>query len=196
MKVNDFESIAKALEYECVANVYDLWQLRSDELENLHYLNESGTRVDIPKSAGTLLHLLRNFLRYNVAPNTKDLMSFTYEDFDEYCIDHGYVLLDDFADILTKESDPSTPSESEVLFHHIFKNILKQADDSNIMKALDHEKITDVFQLIDLFDDIRSFQYIDEYGECTTLNFSCAKITDYIKEATESETSLDEEKMC
>ena len=76
LKVNDFESIAKALEYECVANVYDLWQLRFDELENLHYLNESGTRVDIPKSAGTLLYLLRNFLRDNIEPYKRDFMSF------------------------------------------------------------------------------------------------------------------------
>ena len=40
------------------------------------------------------------------------------------------------------------------------------------MKALGHEKIKDVFQLIDLFDKIGSFQYIDEYGACTTLNSS------------------------
>ena len=101
LKVNDFESIVKALEYECVTNVYDLWQLRFDELENLHYLNESGTRVDIPKSAGTLLHLLRNLLRDNIEPYTRNFMSFNCEEFDEYCNDHGCVLLDDFADILT-----------------------------------------------------------------------------------------------
>ena len=76
----------------------------------------------------------------------------------------GFVLLDDFADILSKESDPSSPSESEVVFHHIFKNVLKQADDSNIMKALEHADITDVFELIDLtFKEISSFQYFDEY---------------------------------
>ena len=125
LKVNDVNSIAKALEYECVENFHDLWQLRLDELENLHYLNESGTRVDIPKSAGTLLNLLRYFVRDNIEPYKRDFTSFNCEEFEEYCNDHGYVLLDDFADILTKESDPSSPSESEVLFHHIFKNILK-----------------------------------------------------------------------
>ena len=139
LKVNNFESIAKALEYECVANVYDLWQLRFDELKNLHYINESGTHVAFPKSAGTLLYILQNFLRDNIESYTRDFMSFNCEEFDEYCNDHGYVLLDDFADILTKESDPSSSSESKVLFHHIFKNILKQADDSNILKALDYK---------------------------------------------------------
>ena len=173
LRVNDYERISKVLEYECMIDVYDLWREKSDELKDLHYVNESGERVYIPTSAATLIDLLRNFLRYNVAPHTKDLMSFTYEDFDEYCIDHGYVLLDDFADILTKESDPSTLSESEVLFHHIFKNVLKQADDSNIMKALEHADITDVFELIDLtFKEISSFQYFDEYGQCTTLHSS------------------------
>ena len=39
---------------------------------------------------------------------------------------------------------------SEVIFYHIFKNVLKQVNDSNIMKALDHAKIRDVFELIDL----------------------------------------------
>ena len=173
LKVNNYERIAKVLEYECMTDVYDLWRGKSDELKNLHYVNESGKRVHIPTSAATLLDLLRNFLRYKVAPHTKDLMSFTYEEFDEYCINSGFVLLDDFSDILSKESAPSSPSESEAVFHHIFKNVLKQADDSNIMKALEHADIADVFELIDLtFKEISSFQYFDEYGECTTLDSS------------------------
>ena len=145
LRVNDYERISKVLEYECMIDVYDLWREKSDELKDLHYVNESGELVYIPTSAATLIDLLRNFLRYNVRPYKKDLISFTYEEFDEYCINSGFVLLDDFSDILSKESDPSSPSESEVLFHHVFKNILKQADDSNIMKALDHEDITNVF---------------------------------------------------
>ena len=159
LKVNDYERIAKVLEYECMTDVYDLWREKSDELKDLHYVNESGDRVYIATSAATLIDLLRNFLRYNVRPYTKDLMSFTYEEFDEYCINSGFVLLDNFVDILSKESDPSSPAESEAVFHHIFKNVLKQADDSNIMKALEHADITDVFELIDLtFKEISSFQ--------------------------------------
>ena len=158
LKVNDYERIAKVLEYECMTDAYDLWRGKSDELKNLHYVNASGKRVHIPTSAATLLDLLRNFLRYKVAPHTKDLMSFTYEEFDEYCINSGFVLLDDFSDILSKESDPSSPSESEVLFHHVFKNLLRQVDDSNILKALDYAKITNAFELIDLtFDEVSSF---------------------------------------
>ena len=49
-------------------------------------------------------------------------------------------------------------TESEVLFHHMFKNVLKQADDSNIMKALERAEITDIFELHDFtFVEIRSF---------------------------------------
>ena len=67
----------------------------------------------------------------------------------------------------------ATDPQSEANFRYLLTSVLRQVEDSGIMKALKYEEIGDAYQLLDLkLDDIRNLSYIDESGECTTLTWS------------------------
>ena len=172
-----------ALAENQVTSVIDLLALPTASIDGLEYFKD-GKIEKVPGWATQYLVQLKSFIHVQRSEEDTGYLSYTFEDYHKYLIDmynpeypHAtpapvpeYLTSTRTSSIPSSESFKGPPSkglsESEFLFYHIFKNVLKQADGSNIMKALEHADITDVFELIDLtFKEISSFQYFDEYGE-------------------------------
>ena len=166
--------------------IEDLLALTSSMISSLDYTTDAGTKK-VPKWATRALVQLKSFIYFQRSDEKKDYFSYTFEDYEKYltysynpdCPHTAPAPTPDASESLIPPSKLfkgpclEGKTESEVLFHHMFKNVLKQADDSNIMKALERAEITDIFELHDFtIFEIRSFQYIDKYGEFTTLNRS------------------------
>ena len=135
-----------ALEENQVTSVNDLIALPTDSIGSLEY-SKDGKIEKVPGWAKRYLVQLKSFINFQRSEgNTYDL-SYTYEDYSNYLMDsynpdYPHTASDPPPESSTSTSKCSLPSsksaketpsegksESEVLFYHLFKNVLKQADD-------------------------------------------------------------------
>ena len=177
----------KALEQDRVDSFPALMSMTKEEIETLTYTGDDGKIATIHRSKQSLIRALKSFIYYNQELGNTDYLNLTEDDFNMYRVEdynpddpHKPVKSTSISS-MSEKSKPTNNhrppaenlSEAEVIFHHILKNVLKQVDDANIMKALRYENIQKADHLFDLtFDEICNFQYIDEAGEYATINAS------------------------
>ena len=179
--------LSKALQREGITSFPALMSMTKDEIETLTLAADDGKIVLLHRSKHALVRALKSFIYYKQQLGETEYLNLTEDDFNIYRVEdynpddpHKPVKSTSTSSVSEKSKPTNNHrppaeklSEAEVIFHHIFKNVLKQVDDANIMKALRYENIRKVDHLFDLtLDEIRNFQYIDEAGEYATLNAS------------------------